>query len=423
MSFSLENIDLTVLDWPLAKGQLANHPSVYDFDAVCVHDTDGLSQLWSVPGAHLLPVIDFTGSLGASADLDASNLRIGDVEELHDLIDGFYDRRAQLQVDLVRSNDLADQILSRIYVCGNVLEPRYNGADKRLVAFNTTLDPEVIIVQVQALASRQLLTTSFFDRFHMCGNCSSARFNVHEECPSCRSSDLQEESYLHHFRCAYQGAESDFRQDDNLMCPKCRRELSHFGKDYDRPGQMVVCSSCRTATSEPVVGFICTDCGQKTDGDAIQTRDVTSAIISEEGLRYLSTGTSHLSLSSRSLRFADLSLELVIALNNSARSYNTSGTPFLLCYIDYEAEQQASIEFGSRQVAQARKVFLEAMIQALPHTAIRSRSSVYDYIFLPETDATQVHDLLENAHQSARASIRFDLAARLSLLGAEDLAA
>nr|WP_306268769.1 response regulator [Pararhizobium sp. IMCC3301] len=420
---SIEALELTVLHWPPAAGQLGNHPSVYDFDAVYVHDTDRLSQLWRVPGAHLLPVIDLTGQLGASADLDASNLRISDVEQLHDLIHGFYDRRTQLQTDLVRSNDLADQVLGRIYVCGKGLEPRYDGADRRLVAFNTTLDPEVVIAQEQALASRQFLETAFFDRFHLCGNCSSARFNVREECPTCRSSDLQEESYIHHFRCAYQGPESDFRQDDDLICPKCRRELSHFGNDYDRPGQMVVCNSCRTATSEPAVGFVCTDCGQKTDGDAIKTRDVAAAVISDEGLRYLKAGASHLSLSSRSLRFADLSLELVIALNKSARSYNTDGTPFVLCYIAYEGEQQANSEFGSRQVAQARKVFLEAMLQALPPTAIRSRSSVNDYILLPDTDATQAHDLLEKAHHSARASIRFDLAARLSLLGAEDLAA
>ncbi len=420
---SIEALNLTVLHWPPEAGQLNNQPSVYDFDAVYVHDIDRMSQLWGIPGAHLLPVIDLTGQLGASADLDASNLRIGDVEQLHDLIHGFYDRRTQLQVDLVRSNDLADQVLSRIFVCGKGLEPRYDGANRRLVGFNTTLDPEVVIAQEQALASRQFLKTTFFDRFHLCGNCSSARFNVREECPTCRSSDLQEESYIHHFRCAYQGPESDFRQDDDLICPKCRRELSHFGNDYDRHGQMVVCNSCRTATSEPAVGFVCTDCGQKTDGDAIKTRDVAAAVISDEGLRYLKAGASHLSLSSRSLRFADLSLELVIALNKSARSYNTDGTPFLLCYIAYEGEQQANSEFGSRQVAQARKVFLEAMLQALPPTAIRSRSSVYDYILLPDTDATQAHDLLEKAHHSARASVRFDLAARLTLLGAEDLAA
>lgn len=416
----LAELDLAFLSWPTSQDPSRLVAS--DHDAILVCEAESLPTLWSLSGAHLLPVIDMTGTLGNASDLDASNMRFGDVERIHDLVHAFYDRRMQVHADLVRSGDLSDKLLGRIFVSGGQLQPQYDGDSKCLIRFNAPVDPELAMKHLDLLAADRLVEIDFFDRMHVCGNCASSRFNVREECTACHSSQLTEESYIHHFRCAFQGPESDFRVGDDLICPKCRRELAHFGRDYDRPGLMVLCGACGAATSEPAVGFLCTDCGHKVDGDAIQTRDVHSATLSDEGLRYLKAGASHLGLSDRTLRFSDLPLDLIVTLNKAARAYNEGGTPFILSYFAYDNERDATVEFGARQVAQARKVFFESLGQNVPEAASLQRGTAYDYILVPGVTPDEARTLLESASRVAAAALRIDLRSHFEVLGPEDIA-
>lgn len=415
----LAELDLAFLSWPAS--QEPSRLVASDHDAILVYEAESLPTLWSLSGAHLLPVIDMTGKLGSASDLDASNMRFGDIERVHDLVHAFYDRRMQIHADLVRSSELSDKLLARTFVSGGRLQPEYDGDSKCLIRFNAPVDPELAMKHLDMLAADRLVEIEFFDRMHVCGGCGSSRFNVREECTACHSSNLTEESYIHHFRCAFQGPESDFRVGDDLICPKCRRELTHFGRDYDRPGLMVLCGACGAATSEPAVGFLCTDCCHKVDGDAIQTRDVHSATISDEGLRYLKAGASHLGLSDRTLRFSDLPLDLIVTLNKAARAYNEAGTPFILCYFAYDNEREATVEFGARQVAQARKVFFESLGQNLPDTASLQRGTVYDYALVPGVSPDEARVLLASASRVAVEALRIDLRSHFEVFGPEDI--
>ena len=144
--------------------------------------------------------------------------------------------------------------------------------------------------EAEALCEHGLVKREFFERFHICPSCDSYRLHVREECSQCRSSNLSEEQYLHHFRCAFQGPEGDFRRGDELICPKCHHELTHFGFDYDRPGTMIMCGSCGHAASEPSVGFVCLDCGVHTDSDVATTRDVFSYQLTDQGISFAEKG-------------------------------------------------------------------------------------------------------------------------------------
>ena len=126
---------------------------------------------------------------------------------------------------------------------------------------------------LEELARADLLKATFFDRVHVCDRCGSARLIVREECPECRSSHLVDELLVHHYRCGHQGPEHEFRQDSRLNCPKCHRDLRHYGVDYDKPGTVHRCASCGHVTSEPIVGFRCGDCGSHQDADATETVD------------------------------------------------------------------------------------------------------------------------------------------------------
>lgn len=395
----------------------------HEHDAALVLSPGAVPSLWSLPGAHLLPVIDMTGTLGASADLDGSALKLGESGRVGDLVRVFYERRARLHRSLVLAGDLSDRLLGRILTGGGRLEPRHDGSARGLVGWNTVLDPELVASEMTKLAASGFLEETFFNRLHQCGGCGSARLIAREECPSCRSPQLEEESYLHHFRCALQAPEREFHQGDELLCPKCRRYLTHFGEDYDRPGSMVRCIACAGTASDPAVGFLCADCSAHADGDAIRTRDVMAATLTDQAVGYLEAGQSFLGLASRTLRFADLPLALVVGLNAAARDYSAEGTPFSLAYLAYREEVEIARTEGPRQAALARRQFVEVLQQALGPGATVERGSAYDFVLLPGRAPEEARTSLDRACGEASSAVRLDLGVESRVVGPEEIAA
>ena len=135
-----------------------------------------------------------------------------------------------------------------------------------------------------------LLTASAFDKVHICNACQSSRLNVREECSKCSSSHLNEHSLIHHYRCAHQAVGEEFEADNKLICPKCNHELRHYGVDYDRSGNVLQCEECSEITTEPAIGFVCTDCGEHSSGDTITVRNWNHYSLTPSGQNTLITG-------------------------------------------------------------------------------------------------------------------------------------
>jgi hypothetical protein len=176
---------------------------------------------------------------------------------------------------------LANRILAYLFVSGKDLSAVRFAQSKSLIRYVGFFSAPASTVAADELESRGLLMKTFFDRLHVCGTCGSSRLNAREECPSCRSANLRTESLIHHFRCAHQAPESDFSEGDRLVCPKCRRELRHYGSDYDKPGKVSCCVDCGGVDSDPAIGFVCFDCGAHTDGDAMSASDVSSFALTD----------------------------------------------------------------------------------------------------------------------------------------------
>jgi hypothetical protein len=295
------------------------------------------------------------------------------------------------------------------------------------VTYNVLLDGHTVINEASKLVKSGFLSPSFFDRVHVCGNCGSSQFNVREECPECRSSNLREEPYLHHFKCAYLGPESDFRRGDDLVCPKCRRELTHFGSDYDKPGTMIVCGSCGHQTSEPMVGFVCLSCGHHTDGDTIPTRDIQSYALTDKAKGFLEAGNAFLGFTQQSLRFSDLPLDLVVALNDEAKKFNENGIPFALLNISYQNAREIDKEHGPRQFTQLRNLFLENLRRTLRDEVssvedpkiVKGQS--YDFALLQQTRANDVRQRIEQITAKASEKLKLDPGVAITVFGPEDL--
>lgn len=415
---AIDTLGLALAEWPHAAGP-AWPPGLDGYDAILVREAVDLPRLWSIPGVNLMPVLDATGQLEESADLDVSTIAGLDAGRITALVDVFHDRRREIHPDILRSRDAADRLLCRLHLAGGTLTPRLSNAHDGLAAWNTIADPRDIDALLTRLRSDDLVTTTFYERLHACPNCRSGHVVVREECPTCASSHLEDDSYLHHFRCAFQAPEGDFRQGDDLICPKCRRELSHFGRDYDRPGTMIRCHACGEVTSDAVVAFICTECTSRTDADRMPVRDIVAAKTTEAGRAYLRAGSSYLGPGRTALRFGDFPLELTIALNRAARDYNEAKTPFALGYIRYD--RLPDIE-SARAARDTRRLWLETFQRVLGEGAFVAKGRANDFFLLFGADRSAVDDLIERARVQADGVVRGDLGCQFELFGPEDLA-
>ena len=395
------------------------------FDAILITQpasVEALASLWERKALFALPVVDLTGTLGRLADFEGANLTSVERERLGRLIRDFQDRRARLHRDLLLTDKLSEKLLGRMFVANRPLTAAYDPRYRHLAAYDIPLGRRLVTREAEALCEHGLLKREFFERFHICPSCNSYRLHVREECSQCRSSDLSEEQYLHHFRCAFQGPESDFRRGDELVCPKCHHELTHFGFDYDRPGTMVVCGSCGHAASEPSVGFVCLDCGVHTDFEVAATRDVFSYQITDQGVSLAEKGGAVLGYAQQALRFADLPLELVVALNAAAKRYNDDKTPFALVNILYRNESEVVAEFGARRFAQARDLFIENLRNALPKPSTVVKGQSHDFALLEAIGPEQAQVDFDHLKERTSRTINVDLGAMFQAFGPEDFA-
>jgi len=392
------------------------------FDGILIKkpvSADDLATLWHRKALYVLPVVDLTGTLGVKADLDGSKLNAQDTDQIAQVIGRFQDRRARLNRDLLYSETASEQLIGRVFISGRPLSAALDPTSPSSVSYNTTMSGSLVAREAETLCEQGLLKREFFDRFYVCGRCDSTRMHVREECFKCRSADLVEEPYLHHFKCAYQGPESQFRRGDELICPKCRRELAHFGFDYDRPGLMMVCAACGQAASDPAIGFMCLDCGAHADSDGCRTRDVYSYQLTEQGTGFAEYGRAFLGQASQALRFTELPIELVVALNAAAKQFNEHKVPFTLVNIFYENEREITAEHGARQFAQARDLFLENMRASLSKNDMVVRGQSYDFALFRDIDPAHAQSDFDGVCKDAQSSVRFDLGAKLKTFGPE----
>ncbi len=394
------------------------------FDAIAIKapvSADDLAAIWQRKALYALPVIDLTGTLGIKADLDASKLEAHETDQIDRVIQRFRDRRSHLHRDLLLSDDLEDRLLGRIFVSGKPLTATLDPASRTCVTYNVTLAESKATSEAKSLCAKGLLKPEFIERFHVCSRCDSERIHVRNACPKCRSSNLAEEQYLHHFRCGFQGPKSDFVQGLHLVCPKCRRPLSEFGDDYGQSAMMFVCRSCGHSDSKVDIGMVCLDCNAHHPWESCRSRDAFSYQLTDQGTGFAEYGRSFLGLFQKPLRFEELPRKLVLALNDAAKAYNENRTPFTLVNIFYKNERKITAEHGVRQFAEARDQFLENLRSALGTSkpVVKGPSS-YDFALLPGVGPAQAQRDFAGLRERAASTLRVDLGATLKAFGPED---
>jgi CheY-like chemotaxis protein len=308
------------------------------------------------------PVIDATGQFASLADATLTHLNRETLQEIAKVILRFRERMLNLAPEFQHPDTFENRLLAYLYLSGKHLRAEHFAQAKSCVRYTGFFEFEHAVETAEHLRQRGLLERTFFERVHVCGSCSSARLNAREECSSCRSPNLHREALIHHFRCAWQAPESQFRQGRDLVCPKCSQALRHYGSDYDKPGEVYSCGACSHVSADPMVGFVCFDCGSHADGDSAIHRDIFSYKLTEKGVRRV---TVH----SRSPgERPSLPAMFPAALEGKCNS-KEQGLPaaaVVIVEISYPSAKQVEAQIGRTGFETLRGIFLHNLISALP---------------------------------------------------------
>ena len=139
------------------------------------------------------------------------------------------------------------------------------------------------------------------DRVHTCPECGDSHLLFVECCPKCDSSNIHQESVIHHFRCANISPESTYEWDGQLRCPKCKKMLRHIGVDYDRPASVYNCQDCGNSFMTSKMRVVCTNCGTHTTPDKLIPVDINEYRLTREGLEAFASDTALLQIESKDI--------------------------------------------------------------------------------------------------------------------------
>lgn len=261
---------------------------------------------------------------------------------------------------------------------------------------------------LEMLSGMELLVQKPFQRLYQCSQCESSRVSAREECPACHSCFIDETPLVHHYRCGYLAPESEFFEDRQLVCPKCHKEMRHYGVDYDKPDTQYTCSACNETNPDPDVGFICADCKQHTPGASISSVDRYHYQLSADGLRTLQAGllpnaaitdyvqNLHAYYSPRDfLNLAQQALRV-------AKRYERQ-----LCGISIKITNvdELTVAIGRQAMSKSFLLLSEVIAQNLRDTDLLTSREQDIFLALPETDAKNTTLLVKRLSKQIKATV------------------
>ena len=279
--------------------------------------------------------------------------------------------------------------------------------------------------ELERLAFLDLLRRRHFIRTHACNRCGSHRLLAFEACHACGSSDLVDEAIVHHYRCGCQEPEASFLYGITLVCPKCRRQLQHFGVDYDKPGMIVHCRGCGAQSQDPDPRFICLDCEAAMGGHQALPSDWYHYDLTDAGVLALRNGhlprsTDHSGLTDRQCTRSMREFQLLAAAG--LRNANKFSRPFTLARLTPVDFGSLAGEPGAGRRDWALQQAGATMAAALSETEFVAVGHDALLVGLPETGAAEAKALLDQARAAMHANSTHDLEFTLSVCGGNEAA-
>ena len=211
----------------------------------------------------------------------------GDVEVL---INGINSRLSAMQQNPQILGDQQSGFRLLRFIASRNIEQKPQLTSRRTMGYSyPSLEPffadndESLWHLLQMLEQQQMLTARFVSRSYQCVHCQSSFLNFVETCPDCKAINIESDDLIHHFRCGYSAASKEFKDGDQMNCPKCMHALKQIGVDYDKPSLTFRCRECQYVFEEPFVSTICYHCGRRTDPDHQSQRSIYAYAITALG--------------------------------------------------------------------------------------------------------------------------------------------
>lgn len=212
--------------------------------------------------------------------------------------------------------------------------------------------------------------THFVERIHICPICNNSHLMFVECCPSCKSSKIECEPVIHHFRCANISPESTYEFDGDLRCPKCKRFLHHIGVDYDRPASVYSCATCGNTFANPSMRVLCTSCKRTFKPEDLGIYDIYEEEFTEEGIRAIVSDEMKLNLSRDTFVGYSSYDSFLRTLKQLLLSGSKGGTSAVVL-----TRMKMQIKAGDdEQVAQ--NLFIQTVMKTLPNYKISVNNGV-----------------------------------------------
>jgi hypothetical protein len=311
-------------------------------------------------------------------------------------------RIRELPSSIRDSGQPEDILLARMYSRDQGLSPAYDSSSRDLVRYPVAGPLDNVSQVATGLFEKGFLVRSFFDRIHCCPQCRSGHLSVREECHSCKSPNIGEEVVVHHFQCAHEAPESQFRTGSGFECPKCARPLRHIGLDYDKPGSITRCHDCGSINDKPTVGFKCIDCGAHHSPDQIPAKTWYSYRLTSAAMHRLLRGDD---ASAPPPGVGPDSFQIL--LEHTLREQREFGSPY----------QVASITFAHRNVIAAQNIRLwqhsMLLMSDILRSALREVDAVRErpdgiLVLMPRTDPDGARRAMEQIASRIASVLKID---------------
>ncbi len=392
-------------------------------DALIIHEPlreQDIDLVAKVKGLHLTPIVDLTQTLGHRADCTITSIE-DSKEKLAEIINDFADRRSTIHTDFDLPENDEELLISRMYMSGQKLMPELTWENPECAHFNTLISAQRVIEAAESLVKRGLMESQFFERINRDPESNSGRIIAREICPTSGSANLREEYYLHHYRCGWQAPMSEFKQGYDLICPRCNVELTHFGKDYDKPGTMLICEESGEKFDEPDIEYICIDTGRKFKGEQAKSTDLNSYQLSTSGQEFIEAGRIALGDVRRTFKFSDIPIDMVVELNSMAKEFNENGKEFFLISIGFKNLRALEREYGVRDCNQAREMLTQMLSETLSDRQIVGSGTTHNYLLTQSGNKESLLTDVENSLKRIRNEIRLPLEAVSRVFDPHDL--
>ena len=298
--------------------------------------------------------------------------------------------------------------LSLAYTRSCSLSPSLRTDDPALVEYPLLFGIGKVRGVLEQLADAGMLRRDFFERFHVCNHCMSSRLHAREVCVKCHSGHLVERSLIHHYRCGWQAPQPQFENDDAYVCPKCRKELLHFGVDYDKPGTLTCCKSCSETMTEPNVEFLCLDCGRSTPTECASAIDWHDYQLLPDGIAAVKAGTLWEQASAEDARRERKLRDFKLLVNHVLSIAKRTGRPVSAARLMIPTGELAST-IGNHGVTAVCELVRDIAAQHIREYDISVTLPGTVLICMPETDHQAARVVVDRFNAAILAAVRPEL--------------